>query len=170
MAKFPTLLLLFLGGLFILCIGCLSMNSHDNVTTGAYTPLTTASLNSNRDATPTTCPTSGNITPWIRLDPVVDHIVGENFSITGTTNLNIGERLSVSISAWQPRANKKSSYDFFKVNGDAIVATGNCSMNTWSFSDNLTTLRPASYIIIITADNQTTSGAFDLNESPVVET
>lgn len=154
----------------MLCIGCISTNPHDNLTTSTNIPLTTASLNSNSEVRPTTCPTSGNTTPWIRLDPVIDHVAGENFNITGTTNLKIGERLSVSISAWRPSANKMSSYDFFKVDGDTIVRMGNCSMNTWSFSDGLTTLRSASYIIIVTADNQTISGAFNLNESPFVET
>jgi len=166
--KHPTLLLLFIGGLLILCSGCISTNSHDNLTTNP--PLTTASLNTNSEAMPTTCPTSANTTPWIRMDPVADHVAGENFSITGTTNLKIGERLSVSVSAYQPSANKKKSYDFFEVHGDATVRTENCSTNTWSFSDGLTTLRPASYLIIVTADNQTVSGGFNLNESPVVGT
>ena len=170
MMKHPTLLLLFIGGLLILCTGCISTNSYDNLTTSTNTPLTTASLITNSEAVPTTCPTSANITPWIRMDPVADHVAGENFSITGTTNLKIGERLSVSVSAYQPSANKKKSYDFFEVHGDTIVRMGNCSTNTWSFSDGLTTLRSASYLIVVTAENQTISGDFDLNESPVVGT
>ena len=157
----------------MLCTGCISTNSHDNLTTGTYTPLTTASLNTNSEARPTTCPTSANTTPWIRLDPVADHVAGENFSITGTTNLKIGERLSVSIYPYQPSPNQKRSYEFTKIDGNTSIRTGNCSINTWSFSDGLTTLRSSYYIITVTADNKTImadAGDFNLNESSVVGT
>lgn len=62
MVKHPTLVLLFVEGLLILSTGCISPNSHDNLTTGTYTPLTTASLNTNSKARPTTCPASANTT------------------------------------------------------------------------------------------------------------
>jgi hypothetical protein len=155
MIKCPEISLLLIGILLILCTGCISENSHDNLANSTKTTQTTAPPNSSNNATLTICPTPGNTTPWIHLDPVTDHGVGENFSIGGTTNLKAGEVLSVFITPYQPSANKKRSYEFTEVEGNTIVMTGNCSTNTWSFSDGLTTLTSGYYIINVTAENET---------------
>jgi len=107
------------------------------------------------DTTPSQreCPSPANTTPWIHLEPVADHSVGDNFSLTGTTNLESGTILSVFVHQSPASANKKKAYT--DVRGTAVVRSGACNVNTWSFSDDLTTLLPSPYSIYVTAENAT---------------
>jgi len=154
MTEYPKFALLLVAAVLVACMGCVSEHSPDNQTIILQTSPTINPVGI-ITATPTICPPLGNTTPWIHLDPVADHITGENFSITGTTNLKSGEILSVSIFPYQPSANKKRSYAFTEIEGNTIVRTGNGSTNTWSFSDGLTTLIPSYYVINVTAKNET---------------
>jgi hypothetical protein len=106
-------------------------------------------------ATPTVCPPLGNTSPWIHLNQVADHIVGEKFALRGTTNLKPGELLTVSVYQTPVSPTKKYSSEFTEVQGHTLVKEGNCTANTWSFSENLTTLRPCLYSIYVTAENAT---------------
>lgn len=85
--------------------------------------------------------------PWIRIDPVADHIVKENFSITGTTNIRSGEILSVFVYQSPASPNKKRPSEYPDVRGNIAVRAGDCNVNARPFSENLTTLRPSLYTI-----------------------
>jgi len=145
----------------MVCTGCISPNSHDN--------LTTAPINTTSNAIPTTCPTSGNNISWIQVDPIpLNHTAGEPLVITGTTNIKIGERLYVSILPpyrfGMVRTNVKQYCDRWE-GETAVIQQGNCSVNTWSFSDsNLTrTLSPScpAYTVIVSVTNSTINGGED---------
>ena len=151
---YPEFTLLIVTVVLVVCMGCVSEQSPDNQT---IIPLTSPTTNPAGiiTATPTVCPPTENSTPWIHLDPVADHVAGENFSISGTTNLEAGGILSVSIFPYQPSPNKRRYYDFTEIHGNAIVRNGNSSTNTWSFSEGLTTLMPGYYVINVSAENET---------------
>ena len=163
--KHPEFALLFMVAVLVACMGCASGHSPDKQTILPQTspPIDPAGI---LTVTPTLCPPTGNITPWIHLDPVADHIAGENFSITGTTNLKAGEILSISIVPYQPSANKRRYYDFTEIHGNAIVGCGNDSTNTWSFSTGLPHLISGYYIVDVTGENATfnasTGGDFNI--------
>ena len=165
MTEYPKFALLLVAVVLVACMGCVSEHSPDNQTIILQTSPTTNPVGI-ITATPTICPPLGNTTPWIHLDPVTDHIAGENFSITGTTNLKAGEILSVSIFPYQPSANKRRYYDFTEINGNAIVGCGNDSTNTWSFSMGLPHLISGYYIVEVTGENATfnasTGGDFNI--------
>lgn len=154
MTNFSGFTLIIIAGLFISCIGCVSTSPRDNQTTGPHANQTSIPV-SVHEVTPTECPLPGNTSQWIHLDLVTDHFVGEKFILTGTTNLKRGERLSVFVYQSPPRHNKKLPSEFTDVRGSAIVQQGDCNTSTWSFSDNLTTLRPSLYTIYVTAENAT---------------
>lgn len=156
MMKYRELTLFFIMGLLISCVGCISTSSHDNLTIHTQTSLTPVSGSTTSGVVPTVCPPLGDASPWIHLEPVADHIVGENFILTGTTNLKSGENLSVFIYQSPPSPNKKMPSEFTDVRGSAIVRTGDCYVNTWSFSDNLATLRPSLYTTQVRAMKNTT--------------
>ena len=169
MVKHPILSLLLIGGLFISCAGCISMSSHENISIPAQTPPTTATLTMPHGVSPAVCPTSGNTSPWIQVDPIaLNHTVGEPLKITGTTNIKIGERLHVYILPpyrfGSVRTNVKQYCDSWDGETD-FVRQGNCSANTWSFSDNnLTrTLSPScpAYTVIVSVTNSTINGGED---------
>ena len=88
------------------------------------------------------------------MDPVADHVVGDPSAINGTTSLAPGTILSVYVVQTQPSANKKLPWAYTNVRGSATVRQGNCTENTWAFSENLTTLMPCSYSIYVTAENE----------------
>lgn len=75
--------------------------------------------------------------------------------INGTTSLAPGTILSVFVHQSQTMANKRRPETYMDVRGSALVRQGNCTANTWAFSENLTTLMPFYYSIYITAENKT---------------
>jgi hypothetical protein len=165
--KHPTLLLLFIGGLLMVCTGCLSTNSHENLTMTIQTLPTTATLTMPHGVSPAVCPTSGNTSPWIQVDPIaLNHTVGEPLVITGTTNIKNGEKLRVYV--WPPIRGIRTRGEQYCGSWEGetdLIQPGNCSVNTWSFSNiNLTrTLPPScpSYTVIVTDTNNTISGGED---------
>lgn len=120
------------------------------------TRVTNQDLHTPQTPTPPTCPSPVNPSPWIHLEPVADHSVGENFSLKGTTNLNSGEKLSIFVYQSPPSPNKKLPSEYTDVRGVALVSAGECGINVWSFSENLTTLRPSLYTTQVRAANNAT--------------
>jgi hypothetical protein len=148
-------LILVLAGFFILCTGCVSAPEKNNVTISipAIPAMVSPSLTA---ATPAICPLrEGNNSPWILINPVADHVVGDPFVINGTTSLAPGTTLSVFVVQSQTMANKRRPETYTNVRGSATVLQGNCTANTWTFSENLTTLMPFYYSIYVTAENET---------------
>lgn len=165
--KHSVILLLVVGGILVFFAGCISTNSQDNLTAGAYPLPTTAAANN--VVVPTICPVPGNTSPWIQVDPVaLNHSTGEPLELSGTTNIKTGEKLRVYIVPpyrfGMVRTNVEQKCDT-RDGVTSIIQRGNCSTNTWSFSDsNLTgTLSPScpSYTIIITDINNTINGGED---------
>jgi hypothetical protein len=147
-------IILVLAGILVMCTGCVSTPEKSNVPVSI--PVTPAPATpSLTDATSATCPPAGNSSPWILLDPVADHVVGDPFMLTGTTSLAPGTILSVSVVQSQTMANKRRPETYTDVRGSATVRQGNCTANTWTFSENLTTLMPFYYSIYVTAENET---------------
>lgn len=154
MSRFAVIILVFVG-ILVICSGCVSTPEKSNVTVSipatpaSVSPLLTA-------ATPTTCPPpGGNSSSWILINPVANHVEGDPFVITGMTSLAPGTILSVSVVQSQTMANKRRPETYTDVRGSATVRQGNCTANTWAFSENLTTLMPFYYSIYVTAENET---------------
>jgi hypothetical protein len=78
----------------------------------------------------TTCPPAGNSSPFIRVNPVPDHGVGETFTISGTTNLAAGTELGYSIFAISSLSTNITAVKM--VSSTTTVSGGDCGMNTWS--------------------------------------
>ena len=82
--------------------------------------------------TPTPCPVvdvtdSG---PWIRIDPIGDQYAARPFTITGTTNLPVGQELRYTIFSVL-ESDKASSLDP-RGSFSTLVEEGSCGTNTWS--------------------------------------
>jgi hypothetical protein len=156
MVNYQKLLLLLLAGVVIVSVGCISPDSHDNLITNSQNTLTISQILTTNGTTPMVCQPAENATPWIHIEPVDDHNVGENFSLKGTTNLNSGEGLSIFVYQSPPSPNKKLPSEYTDVSGVATVRTGECDINIWTFSENLTTLRPSLYTTQVRAANNAT--------------
>jgi len=154
MLKSFELIILLIAMALIVCAGCTSINHNDDKIPDTQTiPMTSAA--STIKITPTGCPSLENSSPWIHLDRVADHTAGDFFVLRGTTNLETGEILSVFVFQSPPSPNKKMPSGFTEVRGITVVQRGNCHGNIWSFSDNLTILRPSLYTVYVTAENAT---------------
>jgi hypothetical protein len=140
-------------GAVLLAAGCAGQPTSANTT--ANNSVTVAQSILVTQPEQSTCSISGNTTPYIIINPTGTHNAGDVFEINGTTNLKRGERLSVFVYQSPPSPNKKYPSEFTDVRGHTLVQQGDCTTNTWIFSDNLTTLRPSQYTIDVTAENAT---------------
>jgi hypothetical protein len=155
MSRFSGIILFGLCIVLILYTGCITPVENRNVSiTSPATPAPATQISVSPSFMATTLaptPFVENSTPWIHVDPVaLNHIVGDLFTLTGTTNLKSGDRVALYIYP-------SFAWNCGSMTETAVVSPGNGSVNTWSFSDvNLTkTLPPCHYIIDITDANNT---------------
>jgi hypothetical protein len=79
----------------------------------------------------TACPPpDGNTPPWIRVNPLSDQYTGEEFTVSGTTNLAAGEELVYSIFAIGSSGSNLTAAKM--ASSSIIVSEGSCGTNTWS--------------------------------------
>jgi hypothetical protein len=79
---------------------------------------------------------------WQKIDPVIDHRVGEVFTINGTTNCRPGDRITVEIVSV---SSGQSSRDF--VEGDVEVRQLSTSAHGWSVTINASSFNPGQKIV-----------------------
>jgi hypothetical protein len=107
------------------------------------------------------CPQPKNTTPWIIINvkPSSKLHVGDVFEINGTTNLRDYDNISLSISnggCCHPTAFRPTN-----INGFAVIQNGNCNVNKWSFSVNLTGAKPDLYFVQVTGIDIRTNRSAD---------
>jgi hypothetical protein len=92
--------------------------------------------------TSVSCSQQGNSEPFIIINPISIHNVGDVFEITGTTNLGIekkikidvGEKRMTGVGTYMPDRN----YTYTDSRGYVILNGGDCGINSWSYQLNLT--------------------------------
>ena len=89
--------------------------------------------------------------PWIRVNSVGDHYIGDQFKITGTTNLAVGDNLIVEVtsSSFQP-TQKTQSGEFSGVSSTVKVTEGS-SYNEWGLDVDASTFKADEYIVNVEA-------------------
>ena len=96
-----------------------------------------------------------------------DHYVGDKFTITGSTNLAVGNDLLVEIysSSFKP-TQKVQSGEFSGSSGTVTVMPGTHGYNVWSFDVDTSTFKPDEYIIKVSGmtNDVTTSSSFIIHE------
>ena len=70
---------------------------------------------------------------WIRINPVRDLIVGEKFSVTGTTNIPVGDILDVAVYSanYKPSTKSMQGETSSLKYGMVSVRKGPCDYNIW---------------------------------------
>lgn len=98
------------------------------------------------------------------VNPVGDHIVGEKFTISGTTNLAVGDKLQVDVysSSFSP-TKKSQSGAYSGASGVVEVTTGTSGGNQWSFFIDSSTFRPDEYIVTVEGILQDVKGSATFN-------
>jgi hypothetical protein len=90
---------------------------------------------------------------FIRVDPIGDKKVGDQFTITGTTNLPKGAEVMFQVYAasfepteTNPQTGAQSG-EFTGATGTVTVMQGTGDVNTWSADLDLTTFQPMEYLV-----------------------
>jgi hypothetical protein len=98
--------------------------------------------------------------PTAFINPVGDHVVGEQFTISGSTNLAAGDKLAVEItsSSFAPTY-KSQSAEFSGAAGTVTIEAGSGALNRWSFPVDASTFKPDEYIVKVSAITVDVSGS-----------
>jgi hypothetical protein len=149
----------------ILCLltaGCL---------TPGISPLNTTNRSLDHITSISQSITVPNETYWIHINSVRDHIRGENFTLNGTTNLPIGDRIGVQIYSTRFKS-IPSCPNKGEMNG--VIAIVNVSdsvnpWNIWSLDVNSHNLCPEEYQVEVyplrnSASFNNTNIKFKVNE------
>ncbi len=89
--------------------------------------------------------------PWIMIDAIGDKYVGDTFTISGTTNLAVGDSLIVEAtsSSFKP-TDKSQSGAFSGSSGTVLVTAGDKDgVNVWEFSVDASSFTPDEYIVTV---------------------
>ncbi len=86
--------------------------------------------------------------PATLIRPIGTKYVGDTFTITGSTNLAVGNTLMVEItsSSFKP-TQKVQSGEFSGASGTVQVMPGTNGYNRWSFDVDSSTFRPDEYLV-----------------------
>jgi hypothetical protein len=82
--------------------------------------------------------------PVIRIDSIQPKKSGDKFSITGATNLAVGNEVLVEV---MPRIIPPGSELYFGIRGVTKIVKGNSGINKFSFDIELVNTKPAEYLI-----------------------
>lgn len=137
-----TVLLLIIGTIFI--AGCVVSPVPENrttIATSAIATLTTPSV-------PTQCPPeSGNVTPYIIINPIGNHTVGDVFEINGTTNLGIDSKIVLNLRGLIALQSSQSdtSNPYAGPFEYVTIQQNRCGPNSWSHPVNLSGFQTGYY-------------------------
>jgi hypothetical protein len=105
--------------------------------------------------------------PSAFIHPIGAHAVGDRFTITGSTNLAIGNRLNIEItsSSFKP-TQKVQSGEFSGSAGTVRVEPGAGGLNRWSFYVDASSFKPDEYIVTVSGEtiDVTSSATFNIVE------
>jgi hypothetical protein len=102
--------------------------------------------------------------PTAFIDSIRDHAVGDKFSITGSTNLAVGDNLLVEIisSSFKP-TQKVQGAEFSGSSGTVKVEPGTNGLNRWSFDVDVSTFKPDEYIVKVSGMTFEVTGSTTFN-------
>jgi len=138
----------------VICIlitsGCVSQNKTGN-TSGISANATDQTL------VQTLCPPiPANATPYIIINPIGDHRVGDIFEINGTTNLGVDEKIKIHMGGPMlsgPHGSVRPENAFFYIEEFVETQPGTCGTTKWSYTFKLP--QPYSNMVGVIVENMT---------------
>jgi hypothetical protein len=108
--------------------------------------------------------------PYIFIDPIGDKAAGSKFTITGTTNVAVGDKLIVDVTSAAFGPSKKTEASGFgSVSGSAVVEKGD-GANKWSFEVDAAEFKPDQYIVKVECIETETTATANFNVVEADET
>ena len=105
--------------------------------------------------------------PTAFIKPIGDHEAGDKFTISGATNLAVGNNLMIEITSSSFNPTKKvQSGEFSGSAGTVKVEPGTNGFNRWSFDVDASTFKPDEYSVTVTGEtiDVTASTTFNIIE------
>jgi hypothetical protein len=98
--------------------------------------------------------------PTVFVNPVGVHVVGEQFIVSGSTNLAAGDNLMVEItsSSFKPTY-KSQNAEFSGAAGTVKIEKGSDVLNRWSFPVDASTFKPDEYIVKVSGTTVDVTGS-----------
>lgn len=101
--------------------------------------------------------------PYIFIDPIADQETGSKFTITGTTNAAVGDKLIIDVTSAAFGPTKKTeAAGFGSVSGNVVVEKGD-GANKWSFEVDAANLKPDQYIVKVECIETDTTATANFN-------
>jgi hypothetical protein len=102
--------------------------------------------------------------PTAFINPIGDHFVGDQFTISGSTNLASGDELMVEVtsSSFGPTV-KAQSGEFSGSSGVVKVVQGSGGYNHWSFDVDTTAFKLDEYIVKVSGITQDVTASTSFN-------
>jgi len=98
--------------------------------------------------------------PTAFINPVGDHGVGEQFTITGSTNLAAGDNLMIEITSSSFKPTQKSqNAEFSGATGIITIEPGSGTLNRWSFPVDASSFKPDEYIVKVSGTTIDVTGS-----------
>ena len=89
--------------------------------------------------------------PWIRVNNVGDHYVGDQFKITGTTNLAVDDTLIVEVTSSSFQPTQKTQSGEFSGLSSTVKVTEGSTYNEWALDVDSSTFKTDEYIVNVEA-------------------
>ena len=89
--------------------------------------------------------------PWIRVNNVGDHYVGDQFKITGTTNLAVDDTLIVEVTSSSFQPTQKTQSGEFSGLSSTVKVTEGSTYNDWALDVDSSTFKTDEYIVNVEA-------------------
>jgi PGF-CTERM protein len=108
--------------------------------------------------------------PYIFIDSIGDKEAGSKFTISGTTNVAVGDKLIIDVTSAAFGPTKKTEASGFgAVSGNVVVEKGD-GANKWSFEVDASDLKPDQYIVKVECIETDTTATANFNLVEPVET
>lgn len=85
--------------------------------------------------------------PWIRINSIGDHYVGDNFAISGTTNLAVGDDIIVEVTSSSFQPTEKTQSGEFSGQSQTVKVVEGETYNEWSMDVDASTFKADEYIV-----------------------
>ncbi len=144
--------------------GCLSKIKTGNETENTSIKVTPSITTQNM------CPSIANTTPYVLINPIGSHFVGDFFEINGTTNIRENNMILVQIyQSHFARTPRNISYEYTSLLKNVTIQGNHCGINSWSLMANISSFNPEEYFVEVTSINPTAANrsVFEvLNKTP----
>jgi PGF-CTERM protein len=108
--------------------------------------------------------------PYIFIDPIGDKAAGSKFTITGTTNAAVGDKLIIDVTSAAFGPSKKTEASGFGASSGNVIVEKGDGANKWSFEVDAADLKPDQYIVKVECIETDTTATANFNLVEAVET